>query len=82
MYSKRSSSPEYATTRPSSAILIAAPSCLNRPRGVCLIGFACGSCGSISTTQPKRFGSFGSRVTSQRLSNRSHLRVLAAPEKP
>jgi hypothetical protein len=53
-----------------------AASCLNRPSAVCLTGVESGSFGSISTTQPNRFGSLGSRATSQRLSNRSHLRVL------
>ena len=53
-----------------------AASCLNRPSAVCLIGVEFGSFGSISTTQPNRFGSLGSCATSQRLSKRYHLRVL------
>ncbi len=45
-------------------------------------GVESGSNGSISTTQPNRCTSFGSRATSNRLSNRSHLRWLAAPVTP
>jgi hypothetical protein len=41
-------------------------------RAARLTGVADGSYGSISTTQPKRFGSFGSFVASKRASNLSH----------
>ena len=58
MYSNFSSSPEYATTVPSSPTRTLAPSCLKRPMAVCLSGAEFGFWGSISTTQPKRLGSF------------------------
>ena len=58
MYSNFSSSPEYATTVPSSPTRTFAPSCLKRPSAVCLMGAELGFCGSISTIQPKRLGSF------------------------
>ena len=59
MYSKRASSPEYTTARPSFVVAIHAPSCAARPSAVRLTGVLAGSKGSISTTQPKRWNSLG-----------------------
>ena len=47
----------YATTWPSRLTTTFAPSCLKRPIAVCFTGVERGSYGSISTIQPKRFGS-------------------------
>ena len=49
-----------------------APSWRNRPSAVCFTGVEVGSIGSSSTTQPKRFGSFGSLSMSKRLSKFAH----------
>lgn len=54
------SSPMYATTRPPLVTWMKAPSCFMRPRAVRFTGVEAGSNRSISTTHPKRWGSFGS----------------------
>jgi hypothetical protein len=57
----------YTTARPPLVTCTNAPSCLTRPRAVRFTGVDAGSKGSISTTQPNRFGSFGSSaVTTKR----------------
>ena len=68
MYSKRASSPEYTTARPSFVTATHAPSCAARPSAVRLTGVLVGSYGSTSTTQPWRFGSFGFFTASKRSS--------------
>ena len=69
---KRSSSPVYTTARPSSASAKPAFSCFTRPSAVRFFGVEPGSPGSISTTHPKRFGSFGLVARSKRASPSHH----------